>query len=59
MSKSGVILLQEWWGVTEEIHSQAMHLSQLGYHVVVPDLYRGCNSLRPFCLDFAWGFDWI
>jgi carboxymethylenebutenolidase len=27
--------------VTDEIHSQATRLSQLGYHVVVPELYRG------------------
>lgn len=28
-------------GVTDELHSQAMKLSQMGYHVVVPELYRG------------------
>ena len=27
--------------MTDEIHSQATRLSQLGYHVVVPELYRG------------------
>ena len=28
-------------GVTDELHSQATKLSQMGYHVVVPELYRG------------------
>eukprot|EP00884_Botryococcus_braunii_P019875 jgi/Botrbrau1/6571/Bobra.40_2s0034.2 len=37
-----VIVLQEWWGVTEEIKAQAEHIGKLGpYRVLVPDLYKG------------------
>jgi hypothetical protein len=35
------LLLQEWWGVTDEIKSQAEHLKTGGYRVLVPDLYKG------------------
>lgn len=28
-------------GVNDELHAQATKLSQMGYHVVVPELYRG------------------
>jgi carboxymethylenebutenolidase len=38
----GVVVLQEWWGVTENIKLQAQHLSKRGgYRCLVPDLYRG------------------
>ena len=40
MGTDGVIVLQEWWGVTEEIRAQASRISRQGYHVVVPDLYH-------------------
>eukprot|EP01045_Picozoa_sp_COSAG04_P001988 COSAG04_NODE_69_length_29236_cov_15.813680_10_plen_177_part_00 len=40
MGTDGVIVLQEWWGVTGEIRAQASRISRQGYHVVVPDLYH-------------------
>ncbi|EIE18786.1 dienelactone hydrolase, partial [Coccomyxa subellipsoidea C-169] len=41
-NRPGVIVLQEWWGVTDEIKEQAEHLSKLGnYRVLIPDLYKG------------------
>ena len=40
MGTDGVIVLQEWWGVTAEIRAQASRISRQGYHVVVPDLYH-------------------
>eukprot|EP00735_Rhodelphis_limneticus_P001013 TRINITY_DN11559_c0_g1::TRINITY_DN11559_c0_g1_i1::g.21998::m.21998 TRINITY_DN11559_c0_g1::TRINITY_DN11559_c0_g1_i1::g.21998 ORF type:complete len:234 (+),score=74.35,sp/P46209/USF_AQUPY/34.16/2e-29,DLH/PF01738.13/6.7e-48,Abhydrolase_5/PF12695.2/1.2e-09,Abhydrolase_6/PF12697.2/0.00067,Abhydrolase_6/PF12697.2/16,Peptidase_S9/PF00326.16/1.1,Peptidase_S9/PF00326.16/0.0095,BAAT_C/PF08840.6/0.0066,BAAT_C/PF08840.6/6.2,Abhydrolase_3/PF07859.8/1.6,Abhydrolase_3/PF07859.8/0.69,AXE1/PF05448.7/2e+02,AXE1/P len=36
-----VIVLQEWWGITEQIKVQALHVSKEGFRVLVPDLYRG------------------
>ncbi|DBA68944.1 hypothetical protein WJX79_005797 [Trebouxia sp. C0005] len=43
VSKSpAVIVLQEWWGVTDEIKRQAQYLhEQKGYRVLIPDLYKG------------------
>jgi hypothetical protein len=37
----GVIVLQEWWGITPEIQGQAEKIASQGYRVIVPDLYRG------------------
>ena len=47
MGTDGVIVLQEWWGVTEEIRAQASRISRQGYHVVVPDLYHVSAPTRP------------
>ena len=40
-SAPGVIVLQEWWGVTENIKKQALFISSKGYRCLVPDLYKG------------------
>jgi len=37
----GVICLQEWWGVTPDILSQAHYIASHNFRVIVPDLYRG------------------
>ena len=35
-------MLQEWWGITDEIKRQATYLhDQKGYRILVPDLYKG------------------
>lgn len=45
-SAPGVIMLQEWWGVSEEIKKQANRLSQNNYRVLIPDLYKGKLGLE-------------
>ena len=37
----GVVMLEEWWGVTEHIKSMADDLAAAGFRVLVPDLFRG------------------
>lgn len=37
----GIVLIQEWWGVNDQIKGVATKLTELGYRVLVPDLYRG------------------
>ena len=37
----GVVVVQEWWGVTETIRAHALRISKEGYRVLVPDLYKG------------------
>jgi carboxymethylenebutenolidase len=37
----GVVLVQEWWGVNDQIRGVAGRLVALGYRVLIPDLYRG------------------
>ena len=41
--KPAVIVLQEWWGITEEIKRQAQYISEQtkgDARVLVPDLYK-------------------
>ncbi len=37
----GVLLLQEWWGITPEIRRQGELLESAGFRVLIPDLYNG------------------
>lgn len=37
----GLVLIQEWWGVNDQIKGVAEQYAAAGYRVVVPDLYRG------------------
>ena len=40
--KPAVILIQEWWGVTDGIKEKAVKVAEKGnYRVLVPDLYKG------------------
>lgn len=36
-----VVVIQEWWGVNEQIKGVAQRYAELGYRALVPDLYRG------------------
>jgi carboxymethylenebutenolidase len=37
----GVVILQEWWGLNDQIKGVAARYAALGYRALVPDLYRG------------------
>ena len=37
----GVVVLQEWWGLNDQIRGVAERLALAGYRALVPDLYRG------------------
>ena len=41
-SSMGLVVLQEWWGMNQEIIDEAADISERGNFVtLVPDLYRG------------------
>jgi carboxymethylenebutenolidase len=40
-SGPGLVLIQEWWGLNEQIKATADRLAAEGFRVLVPDLYRG------------------
>ena len=37
----GVVMIQEWWGLSEQIKGLADRLAQAGFDVLAPDLYNG------------------
>ena len=40
-SAPGLVCIQEWWGLNEQIKKTADRLAEAGYRALVPDLYRG------------------
>jgi carboxymethylenebutenolidase len=42
----GVVVIQEWWGLTDQIKGVADKLAKAGYRALVPDLYRGKVTLE-------------
>lgn len=40
----GVVMLEEWWGVTDHIKHTADELAAAGFRVLIPDLYRGRSA---------------
>jgi len=37
----GVVVIQEWWGINEQIQSVAKRWADAGFVAIVPDLYHG------------------
>jgi carboxymethylenebutenolidase len=37
----GFVVIQEWWGLNDQIKNTADRLAEAGYRALVPDLYRG------------------
>lgn len=42
----GVVVIQEWWGLNDQIEGVADKLAAAGYRALVPDLYRGKLALE-------------
>jgi len=40
-SAPGIVVIQEWWGLNDQIRGVADTLAAKGYRALVPDLYRG------------------
>jgi len=36
-----MVVIQEWWGLNDQIKGVANRLAAAGYRALVPDLYRG------------------
>jgi len=41
-----VVVIQEWWGLNDQIRGVADRLAQAGYVALVPDLYRGRSTVE-------------
>jgi carboxymethylenebutenolidase len=40
-SAPGFVVIQEWWGLNDQIKKTADRFAEAGYRALVPDLYRG------------------
>jgi carboxymethylenebutenolidase len=45
-SAPGMVVLQEWWGLNDQIKGVAEKLASQGYRALVPDLYHGKVTLE-------------
>src|ERR1700723_4295413 len=43
---AAIVVIQEWWGVNEQIRGVADRLASAGYIALVPDLYRGKSTVE-------------
>src|ERR1700733_1507576 len=42
----GIVVIQEWWGVNDQIRGVAGRVPTAGYPRLVPDLYRGKSTVE-------------
>jgi len=43
---AGIVVIQEWWGVNQQIRGVADRLAAAGYRALVPDLFRGKSTVE-------------
>lgn len=41
----GIVVIQEWWGLNDQIKRVGKSWTDAGYRVLIPDLYRGDKAL--------------
>jgi len=46
-SGAGVIVIQEWWGLNDQIRGVVDRLAGEGFVALAPDLYRGAHTTEP------------
>ena len=42
----GLVVIQEWWGLNDQIRGVADKMAAAGYRALMPDLYRGKTALE-------------
>ena len=45
-SAPALVVIQEWWGLNDQIRGVADRLASAGYLALVPDLYRGASTVE-------------
>ncbi|OYU75191.1 MAG: carboxymethylenebutenolidase, partial [Burkholderiales bacterium PBB5] len=41
-----VVVIQEWWGLNDQIRGVAERFARAGFNALVPDLYRGKSTVE-------------
>ncbi len=55
----GLVVLQEWWGLNDQIKQVADRLATVGYQALVPDLYQGKLATSPAeAQELMMGLNW-
>ena len=55
----GLVVIQEWWGVNDQIKTTADRFAGQGFRALVPDLYRGKVAADPDeASHMMTGLDW-
>ena len=45
--RPGIVVLHEWWGITDHVMNEARHFASQGYTAFVADLYAGKTADNP------------
>src|SRR5260221_4526025 len=45
--RPGIVVIQEWWGLTVQICGIADRFGPIGYNALAPDLYKGPLTAKP------------
>jgi carboxymethylenebutenolidase len=60
VGRPGIVVIQEWWGLNDQICGVADRFARVGYNALAPDLYEGQVTTAPdeanhlmTALDFA------
>ena len=43
---ASIVVIQEWWGLNDQIRGVADRVARAGYNALVPDLYRGKSTVE-------------
>lgn len=59
-ARAGIIVLQEWWGLNDQIKGVADRFAAAGYTALAPDLYEGRVTQEPDEANHMMeGLDWV
>ena len=46
-ARPGIVVIQEWWGLNDQICGVADRFARAGYNALAPDLYKGRLTTQP------------
>ena len=59
-ARAGVVVIQEWWGLNDQIKGTAERFADAGFTALAPDLYHGRVTQEPDEANHMMeGLDWV